>query len=158
MKQSPIPISPDRLRSPLLSAAAVFYTLSALLGVAGVVLLFDSGFAAILVQDRIDGGVVVRSSLKIWYLIDTSITALSFLCPAVLAAALWTVLRGRFAGGMQIVSRMFQGLLWLLYGSSILTLAIYAGRMLLYIGLYLPYNEAVYLIYELVLSEGIMGV
>lgn len=158
MKQSPIAISPDRLRSPLLSVTAVFYTLSALLGVAGVALLFDSSYAAILVQDRIDGGVVNPSSLKIWYLIDTSITLLSFLCPAVLAAALWTILRGRFAGGMKIVSIMFQGLLWLLYGSSILTLVIYAGKMLLYIGFFLPYNEAVYLIYELVLSEGIMGV
>ena len=158
MAKQTIPVAPGQFKSALTPAAAFFYTLSALLGILGVALLFDPEYAALLVQDRIDGGILLNSSLKIWYLIDTSITLLAFLCPAVMAAALWTVLRGRVTAGMKLISGLFHVLLWILYGSSLVTLVIYLGRMLLYIVFYLRFNESVYLIYELVLSEGIMGV
>lgn len=158
MKQSPIAISHDRLKSPLAIAAAVFCALSALLAIAGIVLLFDKEFAALLVQDRIDGGIQQGSSLRIWYIIDTSITLLSFLCPAVLAAALFTVLRGRISSGMKLITGFFQVLLWGIYGSSVLVLVIFLVSMVSHIFFYLRFNEGVYLVYTLLVSEGLMGV
>lgn len=158
MKQSPVPISHDRLKSPLVRASAVFYTLSALLAIAGIVLLFDREFAALLVQDRINGGIQQSSSLRIWYIIDTAITLLSFLCPTIMAVGLWTVLRGRITAGMKMVSGFFQILLWCVYGSSVLVLMIYLVCVVSRIFLYLRFNEGVYLVYTLLVSEGLMGV
>lgn len=153
-----ISIAPREFRNPLAPAAAVFYTLSALLGIAGVTLLFDSEYAAILVQDRIAGGVVLKTALVIWYWIDTTITILSFLCPAILAAGLWLVLRRRYATGMKVISHLFQWLLWSIYGSGVITLGCYLFGMLRNIIFYLGYNEGVYLVYSLLISEGLMGV
>jgi hypothetical protein len=158
MAQKTISVTAGEFRNPLIPAAATVYTLSALLGLIGVALLFDPEYAAILAQDRIDGGVQLRSALQLWYRIDSSITVLGFLCPAVMAAGLWAVLRGRFAAGMRTLTRLFQGLLWCLYGSSILTLGCYLFAMIRSIVFYLPYNEGVYYVYSLLITEGLMGV
>jgi hypothetical protein len=158
MSHKTIPIAPQQFKYFLAPGAAILYTLSALLAVAGVVLLFDPEYAAILVQDRIDGGVQLRTALQLWWGIDTTITILSFLCPAVMAAGLWLVLRGRFATGMKTLTRLFQGLLWCVYGSSILTLGCYLFAVIRSILFYLPYNEGVYYVYSLLITEGLMGV
>lgn len=158
MEKSPIRISPGQFKHSLAPAAAFFYTLSALLATAGVALLFDGEYAALLIQDRIDGGIQLRSSLDSWHLIDTAITILCFLCPAAMAAGLWTVLRGRITAGMKWVTSLFQGLLWTLYGTSAAALAYYVFKMLSCILVYLRYNEGVYLVYSLLITEGLMGV
>lgn len=158
MKQSSISVSSGQFKSVLAPAAAVLYTLSALLAVAGVGLLFDAEYAALLVRDRINGGIVLGSSLNTWYLIDTTITVLSLLCPAVMAAGLWAVLRGRITGGMKAVTALLQGLLWAVYGSAIVALGIFVVGMVRSIAVYLRYNEGAYYVYGLLVTEGLMAV
>lgn len=158
MPQKTIPISPEEFKHPLVPAAAVFYTLSALLGVVGVVLLFDSQYAAILVQDRLAGGVVLKSALVIWQCIDTGITVLSCLCPAAMAIGLWLVLRRRYAVGMKVISRLFQYLLWAVYGSALFTLGCYLFGMIRNTVYYLSFNAGLYYVYSLLITEGLMGV
>lgn len=158
MSQKVIPVTPGQFRSFPVIATAVVCTLSALLGIVGVVLLFDPKYAAILVQSRIAGGIQLRSALQIWYWIDSSITILSFLCPAVMAAGLWMVLCRRYAGGMKLISHLFQGLLWAVYGSGALTLAVFVFKMVRSIAFYLTLNEGVYHVYSLLITEGLMGV
>lgn len=158
MVRNPIPVTLGQLKSPLAPAAAVFYTLSALFGLAGVALLFDGQYAALLVQDRIDGGIQQGSSLVVWNGIDTVITLLCFLCPAILAAGIWTVLRGRITSGMKIITTLFQVALWLVNGSAILALGLYVFGMLRNALYYLQFNAGVYYVYSMVVSEGLMGV
>ncbi len=158
MAKQPIPVNAGQFKSFLIPATAVFYTLSALLAVAGIALLFDGDYAALLIQDRIDGGIALMSSLKTWQWIDTGITVLSFLCPALMAVGLGILLRGRITAGMKWVTALFQGLLWALYISSAAVLACYVFKMLGCILVYLRYNEGVYLIYSLLITEGLMGV
>ena len=158
MSRKIIPVTPSHFKTPLAPAAAIFYTLSALLATAGIVLLFDGEYAAILVQDRIDGGVVLRSALTLWYWIDSTITLLSFLCPALMATGLWLVLRGRFSSGMKIITRLFQGLLMAVYATSLVALGYFLFIVLRNSLLYLRYNAGVYYVYTLLITEGLMGV
>lgn len=158
MNWQPITITPGQLKSPLVTAAAVFCALSALLGLAGIVLLFDKEFAALLVQDRIAGGVQSGSSLRAWYLIDTALTVLCFLCPLITVLGLWIAHRVNYVRGLGILSTGCKCLLWGMYAASAAALAYYLFRMVRYIILVLPFNEAPYYIYSLLVTEGLMGV
>lgn len=158
MNRQTIPITPNQLKSPLIPASFIVLILSAVLALAGVVLLFDAEFAAILVQKRIDGGVQAGSALRAWYLIDTTITLLSFLCPLVIICGILTAHRFGFVRGLGILSTASRFLLRGVYVSSAVALAYYLFRMVRYIILVLPFNEGVYYIYSLLVTEGLMGV
>ncbi len=158
MSQKSIPVTPGQFKSFRITAAAICYTLSALLGIVGVVLLFDAEYAAILAQDHMAGGIQQASSLQTWHWIDTAITLLNFLCPAVMAVGLWLVLRQRFARGMKLIGMLYQGLLWVMYGTSIGALGLFLFRMLRYILVCMGLNEGAYYIYSLLVTEGLMAV
>lgn len=158
MVSKTIAVGPGMFKSSLAPAAAVLYSLTALLGFSGVVLLFDRNFAQILVQQLMSSGIRSQSALDMWYVINTSVTVLSFLCPLALAVGIWTVLRGKYAQGLTFLANCSQGLLYGVYGSAAIALAVYAFRLVRYIAMVLPQNDAAYLIYSLLISEGLMGV
>ena len=123
-----------------------------------MVLLFDPDYAEILRSQLISSGIMAPSALNTWYVINTSITILCFLCPAVTGLCIWMALRGKSAQAMNLLSSALQGLLWGVYGSAVLVLGLFLYRLIAYIIMVLPMNEAAYLLYSLLVSEGLMAV
>lgn len=158
LERAPVLIDRERFRSPLATAAALALTISALAGFVGVLLLFDPAYAGLLRSQLISSGIMAPSALNTWYVINTSITVLCFLCPAVTAFSLWIALRDKPAQAMNLLSTAAQWLLWGVYGSAALVLALFLYRLISYIVMVLPMNEAAYLLYSLLVSEGLMAV
>ena len=158
MERKPILADTGLLRCSLGPAAAALLSLSALAGLAGVVLLFDPAYASILRSQMIDGGITSRSALDTWTAINTAITVLCFICPAITSWCLWTSLRGRSARGLGLLSTAAQWLLYGLHGIAALALGYFLIRLTRYILRVLPMNEAAYLLYSMLISEALMVV
>lgn len=158
LERTPIFIDRKRLRSAFAPAAALALTISALAAAPGVVLLFDSAYAQILREQLISGGITAPSALATWYVINTAITVLCFLCAAITAGCLWTAILGKPAQAMNLLSTAAQWLLYGVCGSAVLTLLVFVCRLIAYIIAVLPMNEAAYLLYSLLVSEGLMAV
>lgn len=145
--------SGDIFRSPLVPAAAVLYSLATLLGIVGVVLLFDRDFARLLTEDLVLSGFTDASSVQTWTVINTGITLVCFLCPCVTAACLWAAIAGNRLRGILTLSRATQWLLYGVNGGGILTAVIFVVRFVLYIIVNIRTPMAAYSLLALFLFE-----
>lgn len=147
-------LAPDLFRSRLIPGATILYTLAALFGIPGIILLFSESYAALWLQEMILGG--ITSGLAAWQLIHTAVVVFSFLCPAIMATGLWLTICKRTVPGMRLLSTMAQ---WLLYGvnaTGILALIYLIYRIVRYTAYCIPLNEGIYLLYATMLPESVM--
>jgi len=158
LADSIIYIKPDTLRSRLAFPAFVLYTLSALLGIPGIVLFFSPDFTQILLQDMVKSGIVNPASQQSWMLVNRCVTVLSCLCPAVMAAGLLISRKVNPVRGLNLLSNAAQGLLWLVYISGGMACLVFVFRFLRYIAANLTHPSGLMAIYSMIISEALMVV
>lgn len=151
-------ISRDTFRSPLIRLAALIYGAAFLLGLVGVILLFDSGYASYLIADLVASGIGDASSLRTWQIINSGITVLCCFGPGVLAASLFLVQRGRIVKGLGFLGNIIQGLYWVLTGGGILAALLFVFRFFRYVAFAVTKPNAVMLLYSMIISEALMVV
>ena len=156
MNQSAVAVPKDLYRSQLPKWAAGAFSAAAILGLPGVILLFSREYQDFLIQDLYLGGVVEASAANTWHLIESLITIVHFLCCAALASGLILALTSKFHRGIHLLSTAAQWLLYGLYGGGILALCVLAFRLIRYILFAVRINGGSYLIYSMLISEGLM--
>lgn len=158
MNSHTITIDTDVFRSALIPAACVLTSLAVLLGIPGVVLLFDTAYSEYLLQDMLLGGITSSDALTTWTIINSAITVISFLCPAITTAGLLVILRRRYAQGLMFCSSAVNWLIRIMNVVGIVLLVVLVGRLIGYILSSLTVNEGLYLIYTMLISEALMVV
>lgn len=147
-------LAPNLFRSRLIPGAAVFYTLAALFGIPGIILLFNESYGDLWLREMILGG--ITSGLAAWRLIHSAVVIFSFLCPFIMAIGLWLTIGKRTVPGMQLLSIMAQWLLYAVNATGLMALVYMIFRVVRYIALCIPLNEGIYLIYATMLPEAVM--
>lgn len=145
-------------RSKWMPVAACFTVLAAILGLPGVVLLFNPEYAAYLAEELRNSGIASADARVTWQVINTATTVLGLVCPGILAAALVISLRGRPDKGMGFLCTASQGMVYVINGAGIVILAILIFRVLRYVLSCLTVDTGIYLIYSMLVSEGILVV
>lgn len=158
MKKRTVPIDTAVFRSALIPAVAVFAVLAALLGIFGVVLLFNPEFSRYLLADMVAGGITSSDALSTWTTINTAITILSFLCPVILSVGLIMIQKGCHVQGTGVLYTAAQWMVRILDVVGLLVLGILIWRVCRYLLSCLRINEGIYLLYTMLISEALMVV
>ena len=145
--------SQEIFRSSLVPIAAVFYTLAALLGIPGIVLLFDSSYALLLAEDLVLSGFTDPSAIQTWSIIGNGITLACFLCSASVAVCLWIILTGKQIRGILALSTAAQWMVYAITACGICTAVIFIIRFIAYILSILSHWNVLYLLFALFLFE-----
>lgn len=143
-------------RSGWMPVAAVFTVLAAILGLPGVILLFSPEYAAYQAEELLNSGIASADARMTWQVINTATTVLGLVCPSILAVAVVLSLRGRVDQGMSFLCVSAQGMVYVLNGAGVVLLAILIFRALRYIVSCLAVDTGIYLIYSMLVSEGIL--
>ena len=147
-------LAPDLFCSPVIFAAAAFYTLAALLGIPGLILLFDSSYTQLWYNDMLHSG--ITSGLAAWRLIDIAVICFSCVCPAVISVGLWLTVGKKTVPGMNMISSLAQ---WLFRGTTVtgaVALAYLIFRTVRYVAYCATKNEGLYLLYTAIVPEALM--
>lgn len=147
-------LAPDLFRSRLIPFAAVFYTLAALCGIPGLLLLFNSSYTQLWYQEMLLSG--ITSGLAAWRLIDIAVTFFSFVCPAVMSIGLWLTIRKNTLPGMNLLTAMAR---CLFHGTTVtgaMALIYLIYRSVRYIAYCTTKNEGIYLLYTALIPEALM--
>lgn len=156
MDYSDIRIAQGLYRSQLPKWFAVCFSVAAVLALPGVILLFNREYQSFLIQDIYLSGIIEASAANTWHFIESLITVVHFLCCAALACGLVLALTSKFHRGIHILSIAAQWLLYGLHGGGILALCVLAFRLIRYILFAVQINGGSYLIYSMLISEGMM--
>lgn len=156
MNEQFIPVDTVVFRSKWMIVAAVLLALAVVLSLPGMVMLFNPAYAAKLTADLVDSGIESGSPVVTWRVMQTLMTVLTFLCPAVFAVGLVITLRGNPGKGMGFLYTVSQGTVYVLNGTGILLAAIVAFRVLRYSFSVITQDTGVYLIYGMLVTEGII--
>lgn len=157
MEHAAIRIDTQKLKSPIIPAAAVLYLLAALAGIPGIVLLFNREYAQFLAEDLIAGGISDASSLRSWQMINGAVSILACFGPSLMAAGLLVTQRGKPTRGLGILSTAAQWLLYGVYTSGGLCLAIFIFRFIRSLIINGSHPSGIVAIYSMVISEGLMA-
>lgn len=158
MQNQTVSVTPGMFRSALIPVAAVLCALAALLGLPGVVLLFSPDYADFLVRDMVAGGISSAQVLQTWQIINSAVTLIGCVCPGVMAVGLLITLGGKPARGMGMLSNAAQWLRYGVTGAGVIVLCVFVFKFVRYVIVCLGANEGLYLIYAMVISEGLMFV
>ena len=144
--------------SPLIPAAAVFFSLAAVLSFISLIWLFAPSYRLLLQEDMILAGYTDLSALITYTVLNTGITLISFLGPCILAVCLWICVSGRRIRGTLLLSTATEILLkiWRIIG--ILVVSVFVIRVIIYIPSTFKSDLAVYLLFALFLFESFMMV
>lgn len=156
MDEQFIPVDTVAFRSKWMIVAAILLVLAAALGLPGVALLFSPEYAAKLTAELVESGIESGSPVVTWRVMQTVMTVLIFLCPAIFAVGLLITLRGNPGKGMGFLYSVSQGAVYALNGAGILLAVIVAFRAIRYSIVSLAQDTGVYLIYAMVVTEGII--
>ena len=156
MDYSDITIPQGLYRSQLPKWFAVCFSIAAVLALPCVILLFNREYQSFLIQDIYLSGIIEASAANTWHFIESLITVVHFLCCAALACGLVLALTSKFHRGIHILSIAAQWLLYGLHGGGILALCVLAFRLIRYILFAVQINGGSYLIYSMLISEGMM--
>lgn len=151
-------IDSNKLKSPLISASSFLYILAAVAGIPGVMLLFNRDYALLLVQDLIAGGISDASSIRSWQMINAAISILACFGPGLMAAGLLITRNGKAVRGLGILSTATQWLLYAVYASGGVCLAIFVFRFIRFLIVNGSHLGGIVAIYSMIISEGLMGV
>ena len=156
MAGSPVFVPPEIYRSKLPKLATVFFALGAVLGLPGMVLLFNGEYQNFLLQDLYLGGVVEASAAKTWHFLGNAVSVIHFLWCAALASGLLLAWKVAFHKGFQVLITTLHWLLYGLYGAGILALGTLIFKLIRYIIVVAGINGGSYLLYSMLISEGLM--
>lgn len=156
MDKPPVPVPAETFHSPMIPAATIFYVLSAVLGVPGVVLIFDSDYSTLLLQDLITSGISDASSLQSWQSINTAVTLLACFGPCVMSAGMLFTLWGKPVQGLAFLSTSAQWLLWGINASGIAAFIILIFRLVRYTLLCLGHSNGMMMFYSMCIMEMLM--
>lgn len=156
MDTSTVLVPPEIYRSKLPKWATVFFALAVVSGLSGVVLLFNSEYQNFLIQDLYLGGVVEASAAKTWHFLGNAVTVIHFLWCAALAAGLLLAWKRAFYKGFKVLMTTLHWLLYGLYGAGILALGLLVFKLIRYIVFAVQINGGSYLLYSMLISEGLM--
>ena len=95
MEKKKILVSASQFRHFSAPGAAIFCILAAVLALPALVLRLSPGFMRLLFEDQIAGGVGDPRVVETWLGVNTGITAMLVLYPAIMAIAMIIALRGR---------------------------------------------------------------
>lgn len=158
MERSAFMIRTEKLKSPLVPAAIVLYILAALVGIPGVLLLFNREYTLFLLEDLIAGGISDASSIRSWRVINSAVSLLACFGPALMAAGLLIARKGRPVRGLGLLSTAAQWLLWGVYASGGLCLVIFIFRFFRFLIISSSHPSGIVAIYSMIISEGLMVV
>lgn len=111
MAYSPVPAAPGMFRSKLAPAAAVFLSISALLGLGSVLYLADPGYLAAISDKLILSGIRSASAHRSWLIVHIVISFVCCVCPALVVGGMVPAFRGQAAKGMNFLSNTAHRLL-----------------------------------------------
>ena len=111
MAYSPVPAAPGMFRSALAPAAAVFLSISALLGLGSVLYLADPGYLTAISHKLILSGIRSASAHRSWLWVHIVISFACCVCPALVAGGMIPAFRGSAAKGMNFLSNTAHRLL-----------------------------------------------
>ena len=158
MAGSIVYVKPDTLRSRLAGPALVLYALAAILGIPGIVLFFSPDYTQVLLQNMARSGITNPASQQSWMLVNRTVTTLSCLCPAVMAAGLLITRKFSPVRGIGLLSAAAQGLLWFVSISGGMACLVFVFRFLRYITANLTHPSGLMAIYSMIVSEALMAV
>ena len=156
MDYSDITIPQGLYHSRLPKWFAVYFSIAAVLALPGVILLFNREYQSFLIQDIYLSGIIEASAANTWHFIESLVTVVHFLSCTALACGLVLALTSKFHRGIHILSIAAQWLLYGLHGGGILALCVLAFRLIRYILFAVQINGGSYLIYSMLISEGMM--
>lgn len=145
-------------QTSLVFAALVSCVLAVFAGIPPLVALADPEYQKHLMQKLIEGGIIERSAVITWSVIQAGISLLCVICPGFLAGGLAAALRGKQARGFGFLSDSAEWLVRIWSGMGIVLAAAYVIRAVLYVAASVQSPQAVMLIYSMVMMEGMMGV
>lgn len=147
-------LAPELFRSSLIPTAACFYSLAALCGIPGLVLVFSPSAAALWQEEMALSG--ITSGLAAWRLIDMAVSFFSCICPILMATGLWLSMRKKPLPGMKLISALPY---WLFHGTTVtggMALAYLIFRTVRYVAYCATKNEGLYLLYTAAIPEALM--
>lgn len=147
----------QKLKSPLIPAAVVLYILATLAGIPGIFLLFNQEYARFLAGDLIAGGISDASSIRSWQMINAAISILTCFGPALMAIGLIITRKGKPVLGLGILSTAAQWLLYGVYASGGLCLAVFVFRFIRFLIINISHPSGIVAIYSMIISEGLMA-
>ena len=146
--------SDEIFRSCLIPVAAFFCALAALLGIPGIVLLFDKSYALLLAEDLVLSGFTDPSAIRTWGIVNNGITVVNFLCPCAFSVCLWvTVHKTQRIRGILALSTVAQWMLYAVNIGGICAAIIFPIRFVMHILSILPHPNVLYLLFALCLFE-----
>jgi hypothetical protein len=140
--------------SKWIPVAAVCLLLATIFGIPGVVMQFHPEYIAYW-QNRL-ADVQSADARLTWRIIHTGASVLALLCPAVFTVAFVLVLAKRADKGLGLVSWVGQIMGYLIVGVSVLLQAVVAYRVIRYVLVCIRQDTGVYLIYAMLVTEGIL--
>lgn len=153
----PVVSAPESLfPRPMLTCAAVFYALAAVPGLAGLIALFLPGGFQALMEDLYQGGTASGDALITWSVYHSILIALNFGCCALIAWGLAVDLWKKPGRGMSLLRKAAQGLLYGLQGGGAVLGVLFVYRFIRFLWINLPQDTGLYIIYPMVISEGLM--
>lgn len=151
-----IPAAAGMFRNKLAPAAAVFLALGGLLGLGSILCLLDPGYLPAVTEKIIISGIRSYSALRTWTIVHILISAISFLCPAIVVCSMVSVFRGRAAKGMNRLSGAAHFLLILLRALGWILVGIFCVRFALYLRSILRRQDWPYQLMATVLMEAMV--
>lgn len=145
-------------RSKWMPVAAIFTVIAAVLGLPGFVLLFSPEYMAYQAEELVKSGIASADARLTWQIINSAITVISFVCASIFAVGLTLSVRGNPGKGMGLLYWASQAMVYVINGTGIVLLAVLAYRVIRYVAACALQDTGVYLIYSMVVSEGILVV
>lgn len=154
MRNEYISVDGRLFHSKWIPVAAVCLLLATIFGIPGVVMQFHPEYIAYW-QNRL-ADVQSADARLTWRIIHTGASVLALLCPAVFTVAFVLVLAKRADKGLGLVSWVGQIMGYLIVGVSVLLQAVVAYRVIRYVLVCIRQDTGVYLIYAMLVTEGIL--
>ena len=130
---SSVPATPGMFRNILAPLSAVFLGTGALLGLGSVLYLLDGSYLNALTEKILISGIRTASALSVWRAMHILISLISTFCPALVVFCMIRAFRGQAARGMNLLSGVSHGLLFLLRILGWLAIGLFVLRFTRYV-------------------------
>lgn len=140
--------------SKWIPVATACLLLAALFGIPGVVMQFHPDYIAYW-QTRL-AGIQDGDARLTWRIIHTGSSVLALVCPAVFAAGFVQILWGRAGRGFSVLTWTGQIMGYCLVGVAILIQISVVFHVIRYVVLWITEDTGMYMIYAMVITEGVL--
>ena len=140
--------------SKWIPVAAVCLLLATIFGIPGVAMQFHPAYIAYW-QVRL-AGIQSADAQLTWRVIHTGASVLALICPAVFTVAFGLILSKRADKGLGLISWAGQIMGYFVVGVSIFLVVVVAYRVIRYVLVCIQQDTGIYLIYAMLVTEGIL--